>query len=523
MAYSLNDYVAGTNSDGSSYTVTTSTVFVAPPYLGGREATDIIVQVAGVTKVKDTDYTITNNEVKFLVNKLPAVGAAVRIQRRTSQSTRLVDYTDATLLKADTMDADANQLFFMAQEALDLGDYTTGSGVTLSSTGKIVGLGDVKIKPATGDDVVLDSSLNFARVKSTETSASLYFGADAGASAEKLQTTNTGITVTGDITCDDITCDDLTTASLSLTYDSSGVGFSNPRTILRETGNGNFRIEGQDLNFNVSDGSSPSFGNNVVYKRIDCTAGPTGAVELWHGVSVKKLETTATGINVIGTVDLDNLTIAAAQGTAGQVLKSTGSGIEWANDSGGETLAQTLALGNTTGGTNIAVDDDDRITLGAGDDLQIYHASGFNYILATPSTPSLNIGAKVGGSINLMYAGAAEVVIDGDGLKTNSGVISSQAGHDVKVQAAVGYGVNLTSSGGLSRVSATETQAQLFYGASAAAGDKKLETTSTGIDVTGTVTPSGGYNSSDGTAGYTGSAAASATLTIKNGLIVAVS
>lgn len=312
MAYSLNDYVAGTNSDGSSYTVTTSTVFVAPPYLGGREATDIIVQVAGVTKVKDTDYTITNNEVKFLVNKLPAAGAAVRIQRRTSQSTRLVDYTDATLLKADTMDADANQLFFMAQEALDLGDFTTGSGVTLSSTGKIVGLGDVKIKPATGDDVVLDSSLNFARVKSTETSASLYFGANAGASAEKLQTTNTGITVTGnvaavdgnfsgDITCDDIICDDLTTSSLSLTH-TTPFGFISGKTILRETASGDFRIEGEDLQLNVSDGSSPSFGNDAVYKRIDCAAGSTGSVELWHGANAKKLETTATGIAVTGTV-----------------------------------------------------------------------------------------------------------------------------------------------------------------------------------------------------------------------------
>ena len=60
---------------------------------------------------------------------------------------------------------------------------------------------------------------------------------------------------------------------------------------------------------------------------------------------------------------------------------------------------------------------------------------------------------------------------------------------------------------------------ELWHGANA----KKLETTATGIAVTGTVTPSGGYKSSDGTAGYTGSASASATLTIKNGLIVAVS
>lgn len=60
--------------------------------------------------------------------------------------------------------------------------------------------------------------------------------------------------------------------------------------------------------------------------------------------------------------------------------------------------------------------------------------------------------------------------------------------------------------------------AKLFYN-----GSTKLVTTATGVDVTGTVTPSGGYKSSDGTAGFTGSASASATLTIKDGLIVAVS
>ncbi len=43
------------------------------------------------------------------------------------------------------------------------------------------------------------------------------------------------------------------------------------------------------------------------------------------------------------------------------------------------------------------------------------------------------------------------------------------------------------------------------------------------VDNSGIITPTSGYKSSDGTAGFTGSASASATLTIKNGLIVAVS
>ena len=80
---------------------------------------------------------------------------------------------------------------------------TTGINVTgdisISSGDEIVGLGDIKIKPATGDDVVLTDSLGFARIKSNETSALLYHGAAAGATSEKLQTTSTGIDVTGTV------------------------------------------------------------------------------------------------------------------------------------------------------------------------------------------------------------------------------------------------------------------------------------------------------------------------------------
>lgn len=45
------------------------------------------------------------------------------------------------------------------------------------------------------------------------------------------------------------------------------------------------------------------------------------------------------GIDVSGTVDLSNLTIDSAQGTDGQVLTSTGSGIAWENASGGASLS----------------------------------------------------------------------------------------------------------------------------------------------------------------------------------------
>lgn len=137
MAYSYNEYIAGTNSDGSSYTIDTNTVFTAPSYLSGREATDIAVVVTSggtsTTKVKDTHYTITGTAVKFLTGQLPSAGDKIRISRSSSQNLRLTDYVDSALLDADVMDQDANQLFYMAQEAIDASsDNDKGDNVKLT-------------------------------------------------------------------------------------------------------------------------------------------------------------------------------------------------------------------------------------------------------------------------------------------------------------------------------------------------------------------------------------------------------
>jgi len=59
-------------------------------------------------------------------------------------------------------------------------------------------------------------------------------------------------------------------------------------------------------------------------------------VRLFYDNSIK-LATTATGIDVTGTANIDNLTINGAQGTADQVLTSSGSGVSWQDAGGGST------------------------------------------------------------------------------------------------------------------------------------------------------------------------------------------
>jgi hypothetical protein len=61
------------------------------------------------------------------------------------------------------------------------------------------------------------------------------------------------------------------------------------------------------------------------------------------------------GLDVNGTVDLTNLTVSSSQGTDGQVLTSTGSGVAWEDASGGSSpwVADTNGITYTAGNVGI--------------------------------------------------------------------------------------------------------------------------------------------------------------------------
>lgn len=114
MALSYNEYTANG----------TDVSFVSKPYLKEEH----LVVTVGTEVQPSSAYTVTRTNVTF--NTAPPVGSRVRIARKTSQDTRLTNYEDAALLTADAMDDDANQMFYVAQEALDTASETNLAGAT---------------------------------------------------------------------------------------------------------------------------------------------------------------------------------------------------------------------------------------------------------------------------------------------------------------------------------------------------------------------------------------------------------
>lgn len=101
----------------SYYSITTATGTGAPqqvptpPYL---DRSHISVTVDGVFT---SGYTWVNSQT---VSLTAPVGAAIRVRRATSPTTRLVDFQGAVPLTESDLDTDSLQAFYLAQEAADV-------------------------------------------------------------------------------------------------------------------------------------------------------------------------------------------------------------------------------------------------------------------------------------------------------------------------------------------------------------------------------------------------------------------
>ena len=87
-------------------------------------STDVLVYLDGVLQTVTTHYTWFNSTTIQFVSA-PATDVAILIQRRTDNTTRLVDFQDAGNLTEADLDLSADQLFYLVQEAQD--DFTSNA------------------------------------------------------------------------------------------------------------------------------------------------------------------------------------------------------------------------------------------------------------------------------------------------------------------------------------------------------------------------------------------------------------
>lgn len=251
--------------------------------------------------------------------------------------------------------------------------------------------------------------------------------------------------------------------------------------------------------------------------------------KLWYGaaagLSAQKLATTAVGIDVTGTVEADGFSgtgsvtvtdfidddsFATASAANVPTAESVKAYVD-AEVGGQDTLAEILAVGNTTGGTDIDISGGSNITssqtagftIESNQGLFLYTNAAFgagigsNFSVFNTASPGFPAGSvaitptisRFGGDVALIFNYTDAIFYDNIRLADSSVQILSN--DDIVVKPAAAKETVLTSSEGRFRVQSTETFAALYYGADKDQTAAKLKTSAAGIDVTGTVTADG--------------------------------
>jgi predicted regulator of Ras-like GTPase activity (Roadblock/LC7/MglB family) len=203
----------------------------------------------------------------------------------------------------------------------DLQIYHDGSNSWINEvgTGQLILAGeDVRITTPSAGEFMATFGVNGA--------ATLYYD-----NASKLATTATGIDVTGVITTDGMT----TSADINFGDDDKAIfGAGSDLQIYHDGSNSYISDQGaNDLKVLATDFQLKNSADN----EFMMTAVTDGAVTMYHN-NAAKLETTATGIDVTGTVTADGLTVETSSDPASITLRHTGntSGLIIKNFSGGE-------------------------------------------------------------------------------------------------------------------------------------------------------------------------------------------
>ena len=256
----------------------------------------------------------------------------------------------------------------------DLRIYHNGSNSYIDDTGVgslFIRSDDIRINKYTGE---------FMLRAEADGPVELYYD-----NSKKLETTSTGIDVTGTVVADGLEVDISSSGDVELT----GAVNSNAGLVVRDPTATSYgaHFSYDDANTRVTIGGKTNGTKNTSI----AIARDSGAVSLVHGGSTK-LATTSTGINVTGTVVADGLTVETAQGDIS--IANSSSSLNFAR-AGSNYLRATDAAGSfhfITGASDFATQ---RASIGSNGDISFYEDTGTTAkFFWDASAESLGIGTS---------------------------------------------------------------------------------------------------------------------------------
>jgi hypothetical protein len=379
MAYAIDFYT------GNGSTTTYSLTF---PYIS---QSDVEVKVNNVTKTLGTDYTFaTSSTITFTT--APANGLVIKFTRTSNRAARLVDYQDGSTITEAILDQDSNQMFYMAQEAIDITENT----IALDNDDKYDA--DNKVIKNLANPVNDTDAVNKQFISTNLPNITTVAGISASV------TTVAGIS--GNVTTVANNNADVSTVATNIA--SVNTAATNIAAI-------------NTVNTNIADIITTANDLNEAVSEIDTVANSIANVNI-VGTAIANVNTVATDIANINTVAGNNSNITTVAGISANVTAVAGD----ATDIG--TVATDLAGSDTIGtvATDIA-----NVNLVGGSIANVNTVATDIANVNTVATNNTNINTVAGQNSNITTL--AGISADITAVASNAGNISTVATDIAKV------------------------------------------------------------------------------------------
>jgi len=416
-----------------------------------------IVVIEGVVQFKDT-YSVSGNVLTF--SSAPYNGYNLEITT-----------VSGVLVNAFSTIAVAGQSNVVADSSSDTLTLSSGSGIAITTTAGTDTIGvavDSTVVTLTGSQTLTSKTLTSPVLGGITTSASGNVVFKPATNILEVQ--GDGASVDGQIQLNchvnshgqKIASQPHSQAATNKLLLPGGTTIGNADAVLvSDTGTQTLTNKTISLANNTVSGTLAQFNTAVTDADL---ASIAGAETLTNKTLTSPVLNTATADNLTLT---GTLTANAAVGSAGQVLKSTGTGVQWANESGGSSFSTITVAGQS----NVVADSaSDTLTLVAGS----------NVTLTTDATnDSITISATGGGGgssnsfATIAVSGQSSVVADSS---TDTLTLVAGSGISITTDATTDTLTITNTGGGGGGVASDSFKTISVYGQSNVVADSATDT-----------------------------------------------